>query len=252
MANAARRAGASIIWLFLPVLAINAKANDVDPLGSVNSFGIPIERRSFDHSLHRYALGDVTYHVPRNYLASVEELTPGRAHGIFLDVLLPDFSGFTPSNAHCFQHRADQCHRDIVRVGLTRSIQPSAEQQIANLKGLLAHSAPQIGRCGFSHYEDASNVQVTRAGFDYLVRALGNQSRFRFYDARKKELRIPRSVMAPRILGTATRSIMCLITVMFASGNKLSRGSQNLSVASSRKETSNERHQSCANMPQSI
>jgi len=176
MANAARRAGASIIWLFLPVLAIPAKANDVDPLGSVNSFGIPIESRSFDHSLRRYALGDVTYHVPRNYLASVEELTPGRAHGIFLDVLLPDFSGFTPSNAHCFQDRADPCHRDVVRVGLTHSTQPSAEQQIANLTGLLAHSAPQIGRCGFSHYEDASNVQVTRAGFDYFVRALANQS----------------------------------------------------------------------------
>jgi len=149
---------ATMLAICCLALASAARADSADPLGSVNSFFLPIPSPSFDTTRRTLVIDGQVYNIPRNYVVTTESLPNGNLVNISIRALLPDLSAIAPETAHCFRDLRDPCHALVMTIGIEKG---KVQDATSRLKTISAISKPAVrkGPCGLEYYESLGAIE---------------------------------------------------------------------------------------------
>lgn len=158
---------AAMLAICCLALASAARADSADPLGSVNSFFMPIPSPSFDTTRRTFVIDGQVYNIPRNYVVTAERTRSGKLANVSMRALLPDLSAISPESARCFQDRRDPCSLGVVTIGLQDGELPDAAVRLESTRAI---SKPEKKKspCGFEYFESLGSIEQGNIVFEFL------------------------------------------------------------------------------------
>jgi hypothetical protein len=151
-----------------------SRAQQSDPLGSLDRFYVPVPAPSIDPTPRTFVMNGQRYNIPRNFIESLENDNDGSPAAVSMRVLLPDIVGLSRESMPCLNYQT-VCSDNVVTIGLLRGEHAVAGSQILeNIRPLILPDK-FVGPCGLDFYENAGHES---GRFQYFFKKTNQDTNF--------------------------------------------------------------------------